>query len=105
MSLEAIAADATSPPEICGLETTWRPCAAARGAAAAEISRRRMVRVPGILAEGRAVMMAQRFGVGMRRRGVEKLTRFQWIKRRSHRPPGSTWDSVSLVHPCGLPVK
>ena len=35
----------------------------------------------------------------------EELTRFQLIKRRSHRPPGSTWDSGSLVHRCVLPVE
>jgi hypothetical protein len=48
-----------------------------------------MVRMPGMLDDGRA-MMAQRFGVGMHRRSIEELTRLQLIERRSHRPPGST---------------
>ena len=63
----------------------------------------RRVRVPGLLDDGRA-MVAQRFGVDMHRRRAQGLTRFQWIERRSHRPPGSTWDSGALVHRCALPV-
>jgi len=63
-----------------------------------------MVRVPGLLDDGR-VMVAQRFGVDMLRRRVEELPRFQRIERRSHRPPRSEPDAVSLVHGCALPLE
>lgn len=58
----------------------------------------RMVRVPGLPDDGRA-MVAQRFGVDMHRRRDQELTRFQWIQR----PPGSTWDAGSPVHPRQTP--
>jgi hypothetical protein len=58
--------------------------------------------MPGMLDELLPVMM-QRFGVDMQWRRAEELTRFQWIKRWSDRPPGSTWDCGSLVHGRALP--
>jgi hypothetical protein len=41
-----------------------------------------------------------RFGVEMQRRRAQELTRLQWIKRRSYRPPGSAWRPGSRVHRC-----
>jgi hypothetical protein len=40
-----------------------------------------MVRVPGLIEDGR-VMMAQGFGVDIERRRAQELTRFQLIDRR-----------------------
>jgi hypothetical protein len=81
-SLRAVTAKPRFPLQTDGLGTRLKSVdVAAVAAEAAEIRARRIVRVPGLLDDGRA-MVAQRFALETHRRRVQELTRFQLIDRR-----------------------